>query len=379
MPRWTVRFDLRLNLADERLLKAVYRAEALATVIRGIPLPPETRRGLDRLNIIRAVRGTTGIEGSDLSADEVDRIDAATTSALVLGPAREREEKEARNALNVMHVVARRIDAEPLLPLTEPLIRELHALTTTGISYPSNEPGRYRSGEVTAGEYRAPDAAEVPALMEAFVSWANSPAAVQLPALARAVSAHFYFISVHPFGDGNGRTARAVESLLLYQRGINLLGFYSLSNFYYRRRAEYIEMLDFTRFASSHDLTPFVTFAAEGLLQELELIRDEVLDANQKVAFRDYSTQTLMFADTVRSPVRSRLIAIMAVLQQGHVITEAEITSGRSPLAALYRGMHPRASSRDLATLARLGLVTRTGSGVKANFDVMAQFTPRAS
>ena len=66
MPSWPVSFNLRLNLTSPEILTLAARAEAMARVIRAIPIPPHVQERIDRLNILRAVRGTTGIEGSDL-------------------------------------------------------------------------------------------------------------------------------------------------------------------------------------------------------------------------------------------------------------------------------------------------------------------------
>ena len=57
MPTWDVRFDLRLDRQSDQLVRSVVKAEALAGVIRGIPIPPHLRIRLDALNILRAVRG----------------------------------------------------------------------------------------------------------------------------------------------------------------------------------------------------------------------------------------------------------------------------------------------------------------------------------
>ena len=82
-------------------------------------------------------------------------------------------------------------------------------------------------------------------------------------ASSRAIAAHFYLVSIHPFGDGNGRTARAIESFLLYQAGVNAFGFYSLANFYYRERDRYVRELTDARFHHGGELTPFVLFGLE--------------------------------------------------------------------------------------------------------------------
>lgn len=375
MPAWQVHFRLNVDLSDEALLKATYQAQALARVIHDIPLPPETRAQLNRMNIIRAVRGTTGIEGSDLTEDEVREV-LASPEGRVLPRAREREEREVRNASRVMTFVRQSLTESPDRPLTESLICELHKLTTEGISYPDNVPGHYRSHAVTVAEYVPPrESADVQRLMREFIAWLNMPPAAHWPPVVRAVAAHFYFISIHPFGDGNGRTARAIESYLLFQARINRLGFFSLANFYYRRRADYVELLDFVRFRSGGDLTPFLRFAAEGLLEELEMIADEVLLANKRVAFRDYVLQFLTSARGLRKETTERALAFMYGLMQFDQVPEEDLKAGRHALAGIYKGMSSRTLARDLHFLESNELVTRVGGTIRLNLALMEKYT----
>lgn len=371
MPTWEVRFDLDVDLRDPRLLQPVYAAQELADVISGIPLPPLTRDALNRLNIVRAVRGTTGIEGSDLSEGEVEQVLNAPNDSPVLPRARNREEREVRNASRVMEAIADMLDRDPTLPLSEEIIREIHRHSTDGIAYSHSEPGIYRRHPVSAGEYVPPrDGDEVRRLMAEFVQWLDGEEARSWPAVVRAVAAHFYFISIHPFGDGNGRTARAIESYLLYQGNLNRLGFYSLSNFYYRRRAEYIEILDFVRFRAGGSLNPFLVFAADGLLEELQLIRDEVLVANRKVAFRDYANELLHGAALV-AKVRDRLLLLVRAIEHDGELGERAVRNGAHPVSALYASLGERAFARDLQRLQTYGLVVVTGGMIRANFDVL--------
>ena len=105
---------------------------------------------------MRAVRGTTGIEGADLTEEEVGRILEEPHDKPVLPESRAREEQEARNAEAVMRFVANTTDEDERRPLTEEVIREVHRLTTAGIDYPNNEPGVYRSHAVQAGSHVPP-------------------------------------------------------------------------------------------------------------------------------------------------------------------------------------------------------------------------------
>ena len=84
-------------------------------------------------------------------------------------------------------------------------------------------------------------------------------------------------MSIHPFGDGNGRVARALESFVLYRAGVNAFGFYSLANFYYRNRMAYINKLVEVRFRANGDLTAFALFALEGLVSELESVHHDII------------------------------------------------------------------------------------------------------
>jgi len=325
---------------------------------------------LDRLNISRAVRGTTGIEGADLSEEEVARV--LDSEENVLGQARSREEREARNAAAVMRLVAKVLGDDPDRPLTEALICELHRLTTEGIDYPHNTPGAYRSHAVHAADYVPPrESQAVQELMSRFVDWLNHGQGKDLPAAVRAVAAHFYFISIHPFGDGNGRTARAIESYVLYQGQINVVGFYSLSNFYYRRRADYVEMLDYVRFQSGGNLTSFVQFALDGLVEELGIVRQEVIRAVSEIVYRDYVGQIL---DMQASADASDRMGIF-LENLGVPTAISDIRGGRNVLGSIYKGLSPRTLTRDLKFLEERELIKREKGFVRRNLDVMNRFT----
>ena len=373
MPTWDVTFDRHIQLDDIALIRSVAEAEAVAKFIRGVPLPPSTQERLDRLNIMRAVRGTTGIEGADLTEEEVGRILEEPHDKPVLPESRAREEQEARNAEAVMRFVANITDEDEGRPLTEEVIREVHRLTTASIDYPTNEPGVYRSHALQAGSYVPPrDGTRVERLMAEFVEWVNAPPALNWPAVVRAVAAHFYFVSIHPFGDGNGRTARAVESYLLYQSGVNVLGFYSLANFYYRNRAEYIELLNHCRFNEDRDLTPLIRFAIAGLVEELETVREEVIAAITEVAFRDYYRALLQAGGGVSTAVRVRLLTFMEHL--GGSVQEPELLSNRSPLSQIWALVSERTMMRDLERLEDMGLIVRASGTIRPHYEAMSQF-----
>ncbi len=376
MPAWDVRFDTRVYVTSPEIVTAAARIDALAGVIRNIPIPPGIQSKIDALNILRAVRGTTGIEGIELSDEEVAKIMRSPPTKRVLPASREREEKEARNAEHVMRFVVKVVRKDPGTALTEQLICRIHELTTQGIDYQNNRPGHYREHAVSAGTYVPPQTGEeVRRLMAKFIEWFNEGPPRSWPAAIRAIVAHFYVISIHPFGDGNGRTARAVESLLLYQGEINARGFYSLSNYYYRNRQMYVSLLDHVRFETDGDLTPFVRFALNGLVSELEAVHEEVLQEVTVIAFRDYARETLMTEGRMGTKPGERMYHFLLALA-GQPVSLSALRRGRHPLSQFYRGVTPKTLTRDLNFLRSNGLIITDGDEIRANLEVMKQFVP---
>lgn len=373
MPAWRVHFDLVVDASRPSLVQALAEIRAFASVVRGVPLPPSVQRRLHALNIMRAVRGTTGIEGADLSEEEVGAIIAASATPVLSG-ARQREELEARNANELMKRVERILREDPARPITESLVREFHVILTEGIPYPNNAPGKYRAFNVNVGDYRPPEHEDVPWLMANFVAWLNEGAGRGLDPIAQAVVAHFLLVSIHPFGDGNGRTSRGVESFLLYKAGVNVRGFYSLANYYYRNRAEYGEMLDRVRFVSDPNVTPFVEFALRGMVEELKDLHEEALAHVRLFAFRDFARETLEQAGRLGTKAGERQLGFLLALA-GQEAPLRDLRSGAHPLARFYRRLGAKTLSRDLNYLRRLDLIVDDGGIVRANTERMVRFT----
>ncbi len=375
MPRWKVSFDTVVRTERSDVVSLVARAHALAAVIRGIPIPPGAQARIDALNIQRAVRGTTGIEGTELTETEVEDV-LQSPDKLVLPLNRQRAEQEVRNAEKVMFLVARMLAEDPGRPLTEGAIRLIHETTTKDISYPHNIPGEYRNHPAHAGAYLAPETGqEVRDLMAQFVDWLNNGPPRLWDPVIKAVVAHFYIVSIHPFGDGNGRTARGVESLLLLQAGVNARGFYSLANYYYRLRAEYIDHLDLVRFQTNGDLTPFVLFALNGLVEELEGVHELVLGEVRIISFRDFARETLENEGKLGTRSGERMFHFLLQLAP-HPISIKALKGGKHPLSERYQKVGARTLARDIDYLKEHQLVIVDGDTLGANLGVMTQFTP---
>jgi Fic family protein len=377
MTSWDVHFDLAVDLNSPRMVTLIERAHALAAVIQGIPIPPHLQRELDALNVMRAVRGTTAIEGAQVSVTEVQQI-MESPQRMTLPQARHRDEQEVRNAQEVMFYIANLLGREPDHPVTEALICRLHELITKNIDYEKNIPGEYRSHSVNAGDYQPPMTGdEVRRLMMEFVEWFRSPPASNWDPIVRALAAHFYVISIHPFGDGNGRTSRALESFLLYQGHVNARGFYSLANYYYQNRTDYVWHLDNARFNSGNNLTPFVGFGLVGLVAELKDVHAQVINEVKLISFRDYAREMFLHEGKLGTKAGERLFHFLIAL--GHSpMPLAEIRARKAGPASLYRRVSIRTLERDLAFLKAEGLIVIDEGTVVPNLELMEQYTALA-
>jgi Fic family protein len=97
---------------------------------------------------------------------------------------------------------------------------------------------------------------------------------------------------MHPFQDGNGRTARALEALMLQRAGLHDSTFIAMSNYYYEEKAGYLESLAAVR-RQNHDLTPFLLFALKGVTLQCEQLIQQVQHCLAKALYRNVAVELL--------------------------------------------------------------------------------------
>ena len=142
----------------------------------------------------------------------------------------------------------------------------------------------------------------------------------------------------------------------------------------YQNRADYIYHLNDIQTRGGVDLAPFASFALKGLVHELEVVHNEVLEEVRVLAFRDYARRTLADAGKLGNPAGDRQLQLLTELA-GRPISVKALRSGSDPLARLYRGVTQRTLSRDLNYLREQNLVSLAGDELRARLDLMTQFT----
>ncbi len=259
---------------DLMTIEAARQAVTMTT----LPLPVAER--LRQQARVRSTHYSTRIEGNRLTLDEAAQVVFEGRRI----PGRERDVREVRNYYRALQQIE--TWAEQQTPITADLLRRLHALIFTG---PRARPTPYRDGQNVIRDaasggivYLPPEAADVPALMDELIAWIQHPIPPDLPAPLLAGLAHYQFVTIHPFYDGNGRTARALATLILYQSGYDLGRFYSLEEVYVRDLAAYYAALqthphhNYYEGRAEADVTGWLAYFLRSMAHEFQRVAAEV-------------------------------------------------------------------------------------------------------
>ena len=353
-------------------------ARAVCEQIAHTPLTPSVARHLNEVALIKGAQATTAIEGNTLNEEQVAGIYRGEYTA---PPSRAYQEREVRNVLDALNDIDMHIANGTLGPVTADLICEYNrrVLDTTEDT-PDAVPGEFRDHSVVVGKYRGAPAQDCRYLTQQLATWLESdifgsedPETDFALTVVQALYAHLYIAWIHPFGDGNGRTARLLEYMLMARSGhVPLLAAHLLSNHYNLTRDRYYRELEAASRTGS--TSNFVAYAAQGLVdglrEQLELVRAQQLD----LAWTSYVNKTMDRFPTSKASDRQR--ALVLAMPPSTAISREGLTLLTPALAALYAGAGPRTVSRDLNRLCDTDLIRREGRKWRANTEVMFTFMP---
>lgn len=362
-------------------------------------LPPEWRSQLDRLNRIRAVHGTTALEGNPLSEAEVERQieiidqvgDSADETNITI------EQLQIRNSARAQEWVRNRFQ-----PGSNPVglgdILTMHKLVTEGSDEVNNIPGAWRTFPVTVGTvamggvHKGSPHESLSELMEEFVSFLGSKKFNAHHPVIRALLAHFFLVTIHPFGDGNGRVSRLLEAGILFQGEYNVHGFYGLSNHFYANEQEYKSLLQECRKSKPFNVSSFIKFGAEGFRNELAGINNFVKTKLNRVIYR----QMLVRNYNIRTGVRRRLLNAREYQLLDFLLNATEPLDPFSEnpsrkinlseleeyplIKSIYRSVTPRTFHRELTRLAEIGMIkfqrddSSKSQVIELDFDAISRY-----
>jgi Fic family protein len=349
-----------------------------------VPLRPTTAKALHQLYLAKGVAATTAIEGNTLSEQDVLE---AVEGHLTVPPSKQYLKQEVENIIASCNMIMEKL-AEGTLPALSPQLlcdynrRVLENLPLTdGV-----RPGELRTNAVVVGNaYRGAPAEDCKYLLERLCDWLNGPdfkapqhllrSADTVYAIIKAVVAHLYVAWIHPFGDGNGRSARLIELHILLSAGVPSPAAHLLSNHYNQTRSEYYRKLDYSS-KSSGDMVPFILYAVKGLVDGLHDQLEEIWSQQMDVVWRNFVHE--QFKNKNSHTDTRQKSAALDLGAKGDWIQIGEITELTTRLARAYAGKTPKTVQRDINALIKMGLIIRDGRKVKANREVILAFLPLA-
>jgi Fic family protein len=257
-----------------KILKNIGSIEASKEVIDNAPLLPYFEREFREDALVRTVHYGTHIEGNELNLSEAEKVLAGQQIA-----ARDRDIKEVINYRKVMDFIGSLKTQEG--KLNEELIKELHKLTVEKILVPE-QCGVFRKTQVVvknsnSGEisFRPPMAVAVPFQIRNLLEFVESSKEEDVNPVLKSGIVHYELVRIHPFLDGNGRVARALATLILYQDGYDIRKFFSLEEYFDKDAFEYYEALQSVE-KNDGDLTHWLEYFTLGLSIELSKIKERV-------------------------------------------------------------------------------------------------------
>ena len=250
------------------------RIEAAREQVLHLPLTPVVLASLRETARLYTTHYSTMIEGNRLEVEQIEQVLKLEGHF----PGRQRDEQEVKGYYAALTQVEKWAALHNAV--TEKMIQSLHALVM-GQGQAGRKTTPYRDGQNVIRDartgrivYMPPEAKDVPQLMRGFVDWIRESRELPCPVIAAIV--HYQFATIHPYYDGNGRTARLLTTLILHLGGYDLKGLYSLEEYYAQNLGAYYEAIqvgpshNYYMGRAQADTTQWIEYFIEGMAVSFE-------------------------------------------------------------------------------------------------------------
>jgi Fic family protein len=350
--------------------------------LSGTPLQPAVAMHLSEVFLRRGALASAAIEGNTLNEEQVEDIVVRKKS---MPESQRYQEQEVLNVIEALNEVREEVATSGAFRLTPTWLKQKHAVLMHDLELEEHVvPGEYRNVQVGVGNYRGAPTEDVAYLVERLCTWINeiieqaetSKSLDQRFFLSffAATLSHVYVAWIHPFGDGNGRTARLVEAAILANsKTVPWVSTTLLSNYYNKTKPRYYARLDAA--SRAHDLPGFIAYSAIGFRDELREQIVEVQTQQRRVAWINYIHERFNSEPNTETARRRRDV-ILSFPQDVEVVKKA-IRLLTPEVAVMYANASDKLLNRDLTKLRELGLLREVGRGrFISNIALMDAFIP---
>lgn len=263
------------------ILNAISEISEVKTVVERSKVLPLNEAQLRRQALVRMAHTSTSIEGNKLAEFQVDKV----LSGLAVA-ADDKSIQEVKNYQQALKEIDNFANTSSRISINQ--ILSLHGLLMTKL-LPSDKAGHFRPGPIYIVDdlgdgreklrFEGPDSKKVPFLVNELLKWLLSDEAKSLHPVVKSGVFHVQFVTVHPFSDGNGRMARLLTALILYQSNWDFRKILVLEDYYNRNRIAYYNALNQVQgkhYHSGEDLTPWLEYYTQGFLAEARKVAEAI-------------------------------------------------------------------------------------------------------
>ncbi|MBO7536846.1 MAG: Fic family protein [Alphaproteobacteria bacterium] len=273
----------------QEILECLTKIEMIKNSFRDSKISPVLLASLKSSAKIETIHYSTKIEGNRLTRKEVEQ----TIFKRKVIKNRIRDSSEVKSYYNAMNYIEKCLVQD--LPFSEKLIKKTHNLVEGATSpYRDGQNAIYdnASGNIV---YLPPEAKDVPGLMKSLIDFVRNDQ--QTPRVIVAGLVHYQFVTIHPYYDGNGRTARLLTSFLMRKYGYGLKDIYSLEEYYANDLAGYYSALathphhNYYEGRETADLTGWIEYFVRGVADVFERIQVRTQTTNSRKDFSEEMRQ----------------------------------------------------------------------------------------
>ncbi len=314
-----------------KLTSLLVKIDLLKRKMIDLPITPKILISLRKSARLNTIHYSTQIEGNKLTVDEIKKIiKLESSSPKKILHIKKRDEKEVLG----YHAALEQIKdySNKNKPLTEEQIKTIHALV---IGKKGIKPTPYRDGQNAIYDgntkkivYLPPEAHDVPKLMNELTKWIYKAEKNDLPTPLIAAITHYQLTTIHPYYDGNGRTARLLATLVLHRGGYDLNGLYSLEEYYAKELNAYYNAISI---GPSHnyyigraetDITSWLIYFCLGMLDSFEKVKTHAL-----IAYNESNKKSLKNKSNILRSLDSKQKAVLSLFEKNKIITSNNIAT----------------------------------------------------
>lgn len=346
-------FNPRYKITN-KILNFLTEITAARETIEKARLVPKWAMSLRKDALIHAAHSSTHIEGNTLSLEEV--------SQLAIGREISAIRKDKQEVLNYLEILTNLEKYIPKATFTAKQILQIHNKVVKNTLNLKKDEGSFRNRQVVVGyrdsdgrtvvTFRPPKTSQVPKLINSMLKWLNYESNSINPVLVGGIT-HYEMVRIHPFIDGNGRTARVLATLIFLMRGFDSKRFFALDDYYDSDRLAYYDALKAVN-PKTLDITKWLEYFCEGVSFSVNRVKDKVLSLSQ---------YRLATSSLEQVSLTKRQMQIVEEISKTGLITSREMQK-------MFR-ITPQAIHKEMKKLILLRVVKLIGSGRSAHYELV--------